>query len=263
MSFHPTRLVARPKPHTRRLPRRIRSPPPVSDSPEPAPATFHIATRPLRLIVRLASAQRKPETTPAICRAHHPCRHDGDDRGTGGERRARGEGRETCALTQQSGSAEHAAGMTAATERLDISGNGQCRRIGDAGKTVGWGTRIRTWTNGVRVRSSTVKLSPTEGIGNTSKDLGFTYPAAGRAIPAANAGDIAPATGAVYPLLHSFHDSARRHRAAPARPDRRRGRMPPPTRALRPSRPARAPLDRRRFQRHQRPSARRTGRARP
>ena len=30
----------------------------------------------------------------------------------------------------------------------------RCRR-------VGWGTRIRTWTNGVRVRCSTVKLSPT------------------------------------------------------------------------------------------------------
>lgn len=25
---------------------------------------------------------------------------------------------------------------------------------------IGWGTRIRTWTNGVRVRCSTVKLSP-------------------------------------------------------------------------------------------------------
>ena len=32
----------------------------------------------------------------------------------------------------------------------------------------GWGTRIRTWTNGVRVRSSTVKLSPTRHLGNAS-----------------------------------------------------------------------------------------------
>ena len=97
----------------------------------------------------------------------------------------------------------------------------------------GWGTRIRTWTNGVRVRSSTVKLSPTRASRATLPGLSAsTLGSSGRGAAAVARSIDAPA-GPVYPLSRSFHRPPQMGAAARGREGR-----PPPEAAGRHHRPA-------------------------
>lgn len=118
-------------------------------------------------------------------------------------------------------------------------------------KGGGWGTWIRTRTNGVRVRSSTVKLSPTVTPHAASSGAFRGDTRCRDAGAAAVARSIDAPAGSVYPPPCSFHHhrsaAPESRRLGRAGPHRRQEYPRPPTRRSRRSGPHAARTEERRF----------------